>query len=462
MLRSLLIIAIFVPGFYASLRSRYAALLMYLWFALFRPQEWIWVDITSLRLSLVLGLVLLGPALLAGQFPNVTHPLSIGMILFFCSEVLSQLTAVRVDVGWQWVDFTVRLFIACMLLVTITNTPMRLVGVVAVIGGSLGFHAAKAGLAYALGGGTRFADGLAGAFVDNNGYALGTVMIMPLLIVTAQNLDLVYQGRYLIWLRRGWFIAAPLCMFAVVGTYSRGGFLALAAATLTFVLLQRRRMPALIGLSTALLLLAIFVPIPQSYLDRMQTIRTYDEIGEDSALSRQHFWAVGLQMGLENPLGVGIRQYESAYDAYDWSYGRYGGRRSVHSSHVQVFAELGTPGAIVWVGMFAYATLLCFRVRARSEDESLPAPMQRFLFTAANGLLVSMVGFAIGGSFIALALNDLTWLTFGMVAALDRISLQQTPAVARMPSVRPAVPLAYRAVSSFSREAGANAQGATR
>ena len=59
------------------------------------------------------------------------------------------------------------------------------------IGGSLGFHAAKAGLAFIVGGGTRFADGLAGAFVDNNGYALGTVMIMPLLLATAQNIELV-------------------------------------------------------------------------------------------------------------------------------------------------------------------------------------------------------------------------------------------------------------------------------
>ena len=32
----------------------------------------------------------------------------------------------------------------------------------------------------------RFADGLAGAFVDNNGYALGAVMIMPLLMATAE------------------------------------------------------------------------------------------------------------------------------------------------------------------------------------------------------------------------------------------------------------------------------------
>ena len=248
MLRTLFILSIFVPGFYAALRSRYFALLMYLWFALFRPQDWIWIDITSLRLSMVLGIILLVPALLGGRFPNVTHPLSIGMLSFVASTLLSQFTAVRPDLGWPWVDFTFRLVLTCTLLVTLSSDRMRLFGVVAVVACSLGFHASKAGLAYAVGGGTRFADGLSGAFIDNNGYALGTVMIIPLLLVTAQNVDALYSGRWLPWLKRGLLLALPLCVLAVIGTYSRGGFVALAAATLTYIMLQRRRIPALTGL----------------------------------------------------------------------------------------------------------------------------------------------------------------------------------------------------------------------
>jgi len=57
MLRTLFILSILVPGFVLSLRNRYIALLMYLWFALFRPQDWMWIDITSLRVSMVLGAV---------------------------------------------------------------------------------------------------------------------------------------------------------------------------------------------------------------------------------------------------------------------------------------------------------------------------------------------------------------------------------------------------------------------
>ena len=456
MLRSLFILAILIPGFIAALQSRYVALLMYLWFALFRPQDWLWVDITSLRVSMVLGIVLIAPAIITGVLPNMTHPLSIGMTLFLASSLISQVGAVRPDIGWVWIDFLLRLFLACMLLVRLSSDARRLVGVVAVIGGSLGFHAAKAGLAYVLGGGTRFADGLAGAFVDNNGYALGTVMIMPLLIAAAQNVSvLVAEGPLRTWTQRAFYAAVPLCMFAVVGTYSRGGFLALSSAALMFLLLQRRRFTALAVLAATALILVAVVPIPKSYIDRLDTIRTYNEVGEDSALSRPHFWRVGVRMGMVNPFGVGLRQYEAAYDNYDFLFGRFGRQRAVHSAHVQVFAELGFIGAAVWIAMFAYAFFACLRVRARSRLAHVPADDGRVLFTLANALLTSMTGFVVGGAFLALALNDLTWLTFAMVAAVDRLSLEmcQQPVTQTMPR-RFEVPIAFRAVDTFAAARG--------
>jgi putative inorganic carbon (hco3(-)) transporter len=448
MLRTLFILSIFVPGFLLALRNRYVALLMYLWFALFRPQDWLWIDITSLRVSLVLGMVLLLPAVPAGLFPNITNPLSIGMISFLACSLATQSVAVRPEIGWQWIDFMARLLVCCMMLVTLASNARRLEGVLAVISGSLAFHAAKAGLAFVIGGGTRFADGLAGAFVDNNGYALGTVMIIPLLIAAGQGAGLVYDGRWLKWIKRGVWLGVPLCVFAIIGTYSRGGFVALAATALAFVALQRRPTIAVGGLVAAVGLVLLLVPIPQTYLDRLQTIKTYEETGEESAMSRWHFWAVGLRMVNENPLGIGLRQYEQAYDRYDFSHGRYGRKRAVHNSHVQVLAEVGYGGALVWTAMFGYAIVACFRVRIKSNDERLDPKLGRFLWTTANGLLVSMFGFIVGGSFLSLALNDITWLAFAMVGALEIVTFR---AIADAASVKVhEVPLAFRAVYAFS------------
>jgi len=457
MLRSLFILAILVPGLLAAVRSRYAALLLYLWFALFRPQDWLWIDINRLRLSLVIGVLLLVPGIVSGIVPNMTHPLSVGMIMFLLSALVAQIHAVNPEFGWVWVDFLVRLILACMMITTLPNNSKRLAGVIGVVGGSLGFHAAKAGLAYVLGGGTRFADGLSGAFVDNNGYALGTVMIMPLLVVTAQNLDLLYDGRFLPWIRRGLYGAVVFCVFAVIGTYSRGGFLSLSGAGLAYVLLQKRRFAALTSIVAIVTVFLAVVPIPEAYLARLQTIKTYEEVGEDSALSRPHFWKVGIRMAADNPFGIGLKQYEFAYDRYDFLHGRFGHKRAVHSSHVQVLAELGYLGEAVWIGLFAFAFFACMRVRARSKAEHLDPRVASFLFTTANGLLVSMTGFLIGGTFLSLSLNDLTWLTFGMVAALDRMSARMIAEPAEQGlAAAPVVPLAFRVVPSYSTPAVAS------
>ena len=460
MLRSLLVLAVLVPGFFAALMDGYAGLMMYLWFALFRPQDWLWIDITSLRVSMVLGIVMLGRSLISGFVPNVTHPLTLGIALMVCSSIITQTSAVRPDIGWIWIDFFVRLALSCMMLVALARDARKLYGVLAVICLSLGFHASKAGLAFLLtAGGTRFDDGLSGSFVDNNGYALGTVMILPMLLVTAQNIELVYDGKFLKWVRRGLYATVPLCIFTVLGTYSRGGFLAFTGALLTFIMLQRRRFTALAGLLALFTIVLAVVPLPQKYVDRLSTIRTYNQADDEdpegakeSAKSRTHFWQVGIAMAMSKPLGVGIKQYEAAYDRYDFLHGRYGHKRAIHSAHLQVLAELGFFAAFLWLAMFACAYFACMRVRARAADERLRPPLRRFLLTAANGLMASMAGFIIGGSFLSLAYNELTWLTFAIVAALDRLSVQlaREPGTEAVELAVPAVPLAFRAVGSYS------------
>jgi probable O-glycosylation ligase (exosortase A-associated) len=425
MLRTLFVLAILVPGFVAALRDRFKALLLYQWFAFFRPQDWVWIDISSLRLSLVLGLVLLIPSLSSGIMPNLSHPLSIGSVLFVAATLVAQANAVNAAVGWLWIDFLVRLVIVCLLMVTLANTPRRLLAVIAVVAGSLGFHAAKAGLLSVISGGLRFSDGLAGAFVDNNGYALATVMIMPLLLVVSDNLGLLVPDEYpliLKWVRRGLRIAVLLCMFTVISTFSRAGFLAMIGATLVYVALHRRRVRLALVLSALVVAGLTLAPLPEGYGDRIETIQTYEEVGDQSALSRPHFWRVAMAMAEAEPLGIGLRNYEYAYDQYDFSHGQFGRGRSVHSSHFQVLAELGYFGAMLWVGQFLVALAISFRIRRQSRTPGLSESSARFLLTLSNGLIASMAGFLVGGSFIALALNDLTWLTFGLVAAADRIA----------------------------------------
>ncbi len=426
MLRAIFIIVVMTVGIGAALFNRFAALLLYMWFALFRPQEWVWFDISSLHLSLVLGILLVVPSLGTGVFPNLTHPLSLGMVMFLLSSLLAQTQAVNAAVGWEWVDYLSRLLLVSLLMTTLVNTRRRFVLAIATMAVSIGFFSAKAGLASLLGGGVRFSDGLAGAFIDNNGYALAIAMTLPFLWYSGQMLPREFPDYK--WIPRGFFLAVPLSAFAIVSTFSRAGFLALVAATLTYVLLQKRRAVVLTMLTVGLAIVLPFVPIPKGYFGRVQTIRTYEEVDDESAISRLHFWNVAVAMAEANPLGVGLRSFDSAYDRYDTLDGRYGRHRAVHSSHFEVLAENGFAGAAIWIGLFGYSIFVLLRIRRRARADTMSDEDRVFWTASANALLISLVAFVVGGAFIALSLNDLTWYTFALVAALDRLSASEAAA----------------------------------
>ncbi|MGD9894818.1 MAG: O-antigen ligase family protein [Vicinamibacterales bacterium] len=423
MLRTILVLAILSSGLIAGVFSRYAALLLYLWFAMFRPVEWVWVDLTPFRLSLVVGALLVVPSLLSGIFPALLHPLGIGSVLFVGFSLLAQIDAVRPAIGWLWIDYISRLVLVSLLIAPIATTPRRVLMAIGVFSGSFLFHGVKAGLASLMGGGDVYGAGLSGAFIDNNGYAVGTAMAMFLFVGVAQALP----QRLLRW---SLMCVAPLGGMAVVSLFSRGGLLALAAGTTVFILLQRRALGMALG---ALVVVATVVslPRPAGYEERISPLVGDTPLSEDlSARSRMHFWRVAVDMALARPFGVGLWNYAEAYNEFDFSAGLYGPRRSVHSSHLQVLAETGFGGFAAYVFLLGWSIRLLFRVRARGRNPDYSVDERRMYTALANGAIASIVAFLVGGATISLALNDMTWFTFGSVVALDRLKLEQhAPAV---------------------------------
>jgi O-antigen ligase len=219
-----------------------------------------------------------------------------------------------------------------------------------------------------------------------------------------------------------WLIAAavPLTAFTVVSTFSRGGFLAMVAASVVWVSLQRRRFLIAAVVAVVIALVIAFVPLPQGYADRLKTIETYDEVQENSALSRLHVWTVAMNVAKERPLGIGLWGFESIYDRYDSSDGEFGRSRAIHNSHLQALVDTGWIGGVVWLVLLTLAlwTGCVVFVRSRRMVEN-----ERYFFrTMSVAILTSMCGFVVGGSFVSLAYNDLTWLLFAALAALDRLS----------------------------------------
>lgn len=428
-MRSLFVLLVAAVGLGGALVSRHIGLLTYVWFTLFRPVEYSYFALYPLRLPLVSGILLLVPSLLTGRFPNITQPLSVMGWLMWCCVVIAQFTTPVIHSGlaahynyvptWDNVDQFTRLLLVSTLAVTLIDTKDKLRHYVAIMAASLGFYSAKGGLAAILAGGLQFAEGI-DAFPDNNYYALAITMAMPFMAASAVALEAPLPG--LAYLRKAFYAAIPLSIVTVIATNSRGGFVAMAALALVVAMLQERRFTWLAGLILSAVLLYNFAPMPEGYVERISTINKVEETNETSALGRLHFWHVATIMAENNPLGVGLRYFDYAYDEYDDLGGAYGLTRSVHSSHFQVLAELGYFGLALWVGLFGYAIAACLRIRFRAAKmEQLSDGDRRFYVTMSTAFVASLLAFLVGGAFLAAAANDLTWLTFGGVSALHRM-----------------------------------------
>src|SRR5262245_43297554 len=119
---SLVLSAAFIGGIF----NPFIALLGYVWFALFRPQEWLWFDVSGWRFSLWLGMLLLIRSALSGYLPNLTHRHSIAMVAVGVVAIVAHQQAIRPDISLQWLDFLLRLLIVAMLAISLLDTPRRL------------------------------------------------------------------------------------------------------------------------------------------------------------------------------------------------------------------------------------------------------------------------------------------------------------------------------------------------
>src|SRR3546814_119025 len=228
----------------------------------------------------------------------------------------------------------------------------RLQALIWIIVVSLGYFGAKGGLFTIVGGGTSHVWGPPGSFIaDNNALAMALVMVLPLV----RYLQIQTESKLI---RLGLYGLMILIGFSIIGSQSRGAFL--GGCTIAAFLIWKSRQRLLLSLLVVAFLAVGAFFVPQSWIDRMQTIETYQEDG--SALSRLEVWGFALKLTKDRPIvGGGFRV--SYNDAIYLKYvpdARTGRGRNYHSVYFEILGELG------YVGLAIYLALLF----ARSEEHT--------------------------------------------------------------------------------------------
>ncbi len=438
MLRILFVLGIIVIGFGASFQGPFYVLLFYLWNAYFRPEMWLWNDfLVSLRLSLVIGTLLLVTSINA--FKDFRWNRQVLLLTAFLAQTVVSLAASDyASACWPyWIEFF-KIIIISLLMTILIATPDQFRLTLWVIAWSLGFETAKQGwgqLVLNPGGMNINTHVMLG---DNNGVALGMMMLVPMLMALARTAS----GRLERYIH--YFVMVGV-VYRGISTYSRGGFI---AATIVFLLtLWRSEHKIRTILATALVAFVVFSVMPQRFWDRMDTIAaSTEESGRDaSAQSRVYFWGLAVKIANDHPItGVGPNAFRFALPGYDQT-GE--GMRAAHSSWFGVLADLGYPGLFLFAAIAASAIASCQRISSAARRSGATD-----LAAYAVNLQTSVIVFCVGGAFLSAHYLELWWhvialtITLGLVQArMSERAVAAAPSAAHVPqAAMPVIPAKLR------------------
>ncbi len=365
----------------------------YYWFAIMRPDILSWSGPNNYSFAMAVASLLFNfPRVLPNLAILITNSLCRTLILLFIVISLSVVAAVDPSLSIPPYLQFIRIIIMALLIPLALSDRRKVEILIVVMAASIGLLAAKYGLAGVLHGGARYAEGYGGMMNDNNTMALAFSLAIPL----------CYFCRPLVasvWGRGILLLAAILSIGGVFFTHSRGGVLSVATA-LVFIAMKSKRKLLVFLLFAGIAGGTAFL-IRDTFLKRMATIKTVgSEEAESSAQSRLVLAVAAAKMWKDYPLlGVGFTETNeqrliSRYvpPEYSESYQN----KVIHNTYMQMLADCGIFALILYVWLLFGAIVQMRRAARRAENAG-----DLVAAAAANAIMVSLITYAVGSTFLS-------------------------------------------------------------
>ncbi len=268
----------------------------------------------------------------------------------------------------------------------------------------------------------RVSGAVGGLFGNPNDMALNMVSFLPLAVAVG-----LIRGRPL--LRLIALGAVPWIAAAIVFSKSRGGVIGLVAM-LVMLLYQLRRTNPGAAVLALVACLAVTPLLPASFTTRMSSIVNPEEDQTGSREARKRLMREAYKAYLENPVaGVGAGQFANYLP-----HQRDEPWRETHNAVLQVAAELGTLGLIVFVLLIGTGFVAVFRAagalrRARRRASAAGPGSLRELEMFAAALVASLTGWFAAAMFASVAYYWTFYLVLGLATAFGDISARELDGV---------------------------------
>lgn len=409
-MRDVIVFLIVMGSLPLSFRRPFIGMLVFSWLAYMRPQDLCWGFARDMRFSFYAAFAMFFGFLAYERGQRKFMKFSGRMLLM---AMLLTLTTVSLFLAEKVNDYVLRYYIEFLKIFLIAffttgqvDTKERLRLLLWTVCISLGFFGVKGGIFGILTGGSAITRGPGGMLEDNNDFALGMVMNLPLLWYLSRQ----EKAR---WIKKACVAATGLTLITILLTHSRGGFLAACGSLLVIAYRSGSFFRALFGLGG--LAAAFFLLAPKDVVDRIASIQEGGK--ERSANARLVAWTIARRMIVANPvLGVGLRNFQYHWDRHagDIEGARGGFAYVAHNSYLQIWAEAGTPAFIIYMMLLLSVFVTGYQVRllTRGRDDLEWARVYANLFETVT------FGFMIGAFFLNRGHFDLTYHLLAMVSSL--------------------------------------------
>ncbi|HEB78553.1 MAG TPA: putative O-glycosylation ligase, exosortase A system-associated [Methylothermaceae bacterium] len=374
------------------LRSPEIGILMWAWLGYMNPHKLSWEFAHDFPYAQIVALTTMFAMLISKEPKRIPWTWeTVLLVIFNVWMLVTTLFAMYPESAWPQWNKVWKIQLMTFVSMMIMTTRWRLQTWIWVIALSLGFYGFKGGVFTVLTGGAYAVYGPMGTFIGgNNEIGLALIMTIPLLRYCQLSTDRT-------WLRQMLLIGMVLCLIAVVGTQSRGAFLAVAAMTLFMVRNSRHKWTLLFLMILALP--SIYAFMPESWHQRMATIKTYEE--DASAMGRINAWKMAFNLAKDRITGGGFECFK--YSTFAMYAPNPNDVHDAHSIYFEVLGEHGFIGLALFLAIGYSAWRSCkWIMRQTKGREEL-----RWIYDMASMLQVSLVGYAVAGAFLGLAYFDL-------------------------------------------------------
>jgi probable O-glycosylation ligase (exosortase A-associated) len=403
-MRDLLLAAIFAGILPFALRHTWVGVLLWTWFSLMNPHRLTYGFANDFPFAAIAaGATLLSIVWNMRQLHLPRDASVVSLVLFMLWMCVTTLFAIYPEGSLPDLDRALKIQLMVLVAVAAIRTRKHIEYFIWANVLSLGFYGLKGGIFTIASGGSSRVWGPSGSFIDgNNELGMALTMVIPL----AYYLRLVATKP---WVRHALLALLLLCAAAVLGTQSRGAFLALVGMGAVLWLRSPKKALGAIAILTAGALLITFMP--DSWEQRMRTIGEYK--ADSSAQGRLNAWSTAINIANDRVTGGGFLVETRAVFA------QYAPDPEVvftaHSIYFQALGEQGWIGLLLFlsIGFFTFRNAARVRKRAREREDTM------WLFHLAGMIQVSMVGYAVGGAFLSLTYFDLPYNILVMAVACN-------------------------------------------